>query len=114
MILTSLTTSKLIHTDPFTITHPTAVQTSLFSVALFARFDPTGRYIGAGRIDGSAVIWDLETRSPVRWLEGHVKAVTSIEYVFLFFAEYPVIRNIDQEKHVLVVIAVGQDIPDMC
>jgi COMPASS component SWD1 len=65
--------------DPFTITHPTAVQTSLVAGASFARFDPSGRYVAAGRGDGSAAIWDLDTRSAVRWLEGHVKGVTSVE-----------------------------------
>lgn len=66
--------------SPFNITHPTAVQTSLFASALFARFDPTGRYVGAGCPNGSAAIWDIETRAPVRWLEGHVKAVTSLDW----------------------------------
>ncbi|KAF9468770.1 WD40 repeat-like protein [Collybia nuda] len=66
--------------SPFNITHPTAVQTSLFASALFARFDPSGRYVGAGRNNGAAAIWDLETRAPVRWLEGHVKAVTSLDW----------------------------------
>jgi COMPASS component SWD1 len=65
--------------DPFTITHPTAVQTSLVAGSSFARFDPSGRYVAAGRGDGSAAIWDLDTRSAVRWLEGHVKGVTSVE-----------------------------------
>lgn len=66
-------------TDPFNITHPTAVQTSLFAGASFSRFDPSGRYVAAGRPDGTAAIWDLDTRSAVRWLDGHVKGVTSVE-----------------------------------
>lgn len=70
-------TQRLI--DPFTITHPTAVQNSLVAGASFVRFDPSGRYVAAGRSDGSAAIWDLDTRSAVRWLEGHVKGVTSVE-----------------------------------
>ncbi|KAJ7593132.1 WD40 repeat-like protein [Mycena floridula] len=61
-------------------THPTAVQTSLYAVASFARFDPSGRYVGIGRLDGSAAIYDLDTRAPVRALNGHVKAVTSIDW----------------------------------
>lgn len=69
--------------DPFTLSHPTAVQTSLFAGALFAKFDPTGRFIASGRLNGSAEIWDLETRAPIRWLDGHVKAITSIECVLL-------------------------------
>lgn len=70
--------------DPFQISHPTAVQTSLYALALFARFDPTGRYLGTGRTDGSVAIWDLDTRAAVRTLDGHVKAVTSIEFSFRF------------------------------
>lgn len=65
--------------DPFDISHPTAVQHSLPAGAAFARFDPSGRFVAAGRSDGSAAIWDLSTRSAVRWLEGHVKGVTSVE-----------------------------------
>lgn len=57
------------------------MQTSLFSGASFARFDPSGRYVAAGRHDGSATIWDLDTRAPIRWLEGHVRGVTSVECV---------------------------------
>ncbi|KAG1902847.1 WD40-repeat-containing domain protein [Suillus fuscotomentosus] len=66
--------------NPFTVTHPTAVQTSLVSGASFARFDPTGKFVAAGRSDGSAAIWDLDTRAVIRWCEGHVKAVTSIDW----------------------------------
>ena len=29
-----------------------------------------------------AAIWDLETRARIRVLEGHVKAVTNLEYVY--------------------------------
>lgn len=68
--------------DPFgSLAYPNAVQTSLFAYALFARFDPSGRYIGAGRYDGGASVWDLETRAEVKTLVGHVKTVTSIEWV---------------------------------
>lgn len=66
--------------NPFTITHPTTIQTSLVSGASFARFDPSGKLLAAGRPDGSGVIWDLDTRSTVRWCEGHVKAVTAIDW----------------------------------
>ncbi|KAK7060109.1 chromatin binding protein [Paramarasmius palmivorus] len=68
--------------NPFNISHPTAIQTSLFALGSFARFDPSGRFVGVGRFDGIATIWDLETRAAIRILDGHVKAVTSVEYVF--------------------------------
>ncbi|KAI0047292.1 WD40 repeat-like protein [Auriscalpium vulgare] len=66
--------------NPFNITYPTAVQTSLPSQASLARFDPSGRFVAAGRGDGSAAIWDLETHAAIRWLEGHVKSITSIDW----------------------------------
>ncbi|KAI0772532.1 WD40 repeat-like protein [Trametes elegans] len=64
----------------FTSPFPTAVQTSLDAVANIAKYDNTGKYVAAGRHDGLAVIWDLDTRGPVRWLEGHVKGITSIDW----------------------------------
>ena len=72
---------NLFHSDPFNITYPTAVQASLPSQCSLARFDCSGRFVAAGRNDGSAAIWDLETRAAVRWLEGHVKGITSVECV---------------------------------
>lgn len=66
--------------NPFHISHPTAVQTSLFASALFARFDPSGRFIGVGGVSGTAAIWDLETKTRIRLLEGHVKTVTSLDW----------------------------------
>ncbi|KAF7330766.1 COMPASS complex protein [Mycena venus] len=66
--------------SPFNITHPTTVQTSLFALASFARFDPTGRYVATGRVDGTAAIWDLDTRAAIRILDGHVKAVSSLDW----------------------------------
>ena len=72
---------NLLHSDPFNITYPTAVQASLPSQCCLARFDRSGRFVAAGRSDGSAAIWDLETRAAIRWLEGHVKGITSVECV---------------------------------
>ncbi|GBE79127.1 Set1 complex component swd1 [Sparassis crispa] len=66
--------------NPFNITYPTAVQSSLDAYASFARFDPSGRFVAAGRSDGSAVIWDLDTKAAIRHLEGHVKGVTSVDW----------------------------------
>ncbi|KAG9317101.1 WD40 repeat-like protein [Chiua virens] len=66
--------------NPFIIAHPTTVQASLVSGASFARFDPSGRLLAAARNDGSAVIWDLDTRATIRWCEGHVKGVTAVDW----------------------------------
>lgn len=73
---------RLALAGPFNITHPTTVQTSLFALASFARFDSTGRYVATARVDGTAAIWDLDTRAAVRVLDGHVKAVSSLECAF--------------------------------
>ncbi|KAH9853954.1 COMPASS complex protein [Lenzites betulinus] len=64
----------------FTSPYPTAIQTSLDSLAILARFDQSGKYVAAGRHDGLGVVWDLTTRGQVRWLEGHVKGITSIDW----------------------------------
>ncbi|SRR6266851_7580415 len=79
--LSPLASLNQIYVDPFNITYPTAVQASLPSQCSLARFDRSGRFVAAGRSDGSAVIWELETRAAVRWLEGHVKGITSVECV---------------------------------
>ena len=68
--------------DPFGgSSYPTAVLAALSSGASFARFDPTARWVAAGRPDGIALIWSLDTRAVIRYLDGHVKAITSIECV---------------------------------
>ncbi|KAF9242913.1 WD40-repeat-containing domain protein [Melanogaster broomeanus] len=66
--------------NPFTITHPTSIQTSLVSAASFVRYDPSGKFLAAARSDGCAVIWDLDTRAAIRWCEGHVKGVTTVDW----------------------------------
>ncbi|EIW82178.1 WD40 repeat-like protein [Coniophora puteana RWD-64-598 SS2] len=67
--------------NPFAVvTYPTAVQFSLYAGASIARFDPSGRYVAAGRPDGAATVWDLDTRASIRWLEGHVKGITSVDW----------------------------------
>lgn len=60
--------------------YPTAVASFLPSQALFARFDPTGRFVAAGTPEGHLAIWDMDTRETARILEGHVnnKALTSV------------------------------------
>lgn len=67
--------------DPFNITYPTAVQTSLDAHALVAKFDPSGRFVATGILNGAAQVWDLDTKAAIRTPDGHVKAVTSLECV---------------------------------
>lgn len=106
-LLSTLSYAKLQPLGPFNFTHPTAVQTSLYALGSFARFDPSGRFVGVGRFDGLATIWDLETKATIRALDGHVKAVTSLEYVPIGIL---VSINSQPNQH----LSVGQDIPVMC
>ncbi|KAL5488231.1 SWD1 [Sanghuangporus weigelae] len=62
------------------IAYPTAVLTSLPSGASFSRYDPSGKYIVGARPDGRAFIWDLDTKSLIRRIEGHVKMITSVDW----------------------------------
>ena len=63
---------------------PTTVQLSLTSQALFARYDPSGRFIAAGCYMGPVHIWDLTTKTITMTLTGHKKQVTSVESVRSF------------------------------
>lgn len=52
--------------------------------SLCARFNPKGRfagqYIASARADCGVAIYDVETRGMVRYLEAHVKPVTSVAW----------------------------------
>jgi hypothetical protein len=69
--------------DPFGQDFPESVVGTLEDSALCARFDPTGHLIAAGRVDGWTTIWDVDTKGALRYLEGHVKPVTSVRLVRL-------------------------------
>lgn len=70
------------HADPFSTNFPENFDTSIDAGALSARFNPqglfAGHYLAVGRIDGTVAVLDFETKNIVRWLEGHVKAVTAL------------------------------------
>ncbi|KIY66328.1 COMPASS complex protein [Cylindrobasidium torrendii FP15055 ss-10] len=78
--------------------HPTAVQTSLYAGARKAKFDPSGRYIVADSYPTSVCIWDLETRTQVRRLDGHVR-----------FGRIPFITDLDWSRNSRYVLTAGQD-----
>lgn len=72
----------LLRIDPFSNSFPENFDTSVDAAALCARFNPrgvfAGHYLAVGRMDGIVSVLDFETKNIVRWLEGHVKAVTSV------------------------------------
>jgi WD40 repeat protein len=44
------------------------------------RFNRRGDYLASGRVDGTVVVWDLETMGVARKLRGHRAAVTSLSW----------------------------------
>ncbi|GAA6040189.1 hypothetical protein JCM8097_004172 [Rhodosporidiobolus ruineniae] len=68
--------------NPFTTSFPEGFDSSVDVAALVARFNPrgvfAGHYLAVGRLDGVVAILDFETKNIVRWLEGHVKQVTTV------------------------------------
>ncbi|CBQ67568.1 related to SWD1-subunit of the COMPASS complex [Sporisorium reilianum SRZ2] len=72
--------------NPFTIDIPDSVSTTLSSAECstlhFNHGASTlaGQYLAVGRTDGFITIWDIETRSVLRVLAGHVRAVTGLAW----------------------------------
>ena len=68
--------------DPFAQDYPENFQSSIDAGANCTRFNSRGLFAGhflaVGRLDGVVVVLDFETQGIVRWLEGHVKAVTTV------------------------------------
>ncbi|TKY90403.1 hypothetical protein EX895_000401 [Sporisorium graminicola] len=72
--------------NPFTIDIPDSVSTTLStaecSTLLFNHGSSTlaGQYLAVGRNDGYITIWDIETKSVLRLLAGHVRPVTGLAW----------------------------------
>ncbi|GAA6003210.1 hypothetical protein JCM10207_001801 [Rhodosporidiobolus poonsookiae] len=70
--------------NPFSTSFPENFDTSVDVAALCAKFNPkgvfAGHYLAVGRLDGVVAVLDFETKNIVRWLEGHVKAVTTVSW----------------------------------
>lgn len=72
--------------NPFTIDIPDSVSSTLETAeCTVCRFNDGfgvfhGQYLAVGRSDGWITIWDIETRSVLRLLPGHVRAVTDLAW----------------------------------
>lgn len=44
------------------------------------RFNRKGEYLASGRVDGTVVIWDLDTMGVARKLRGHSKSISSLSW----------------------------------
>ncbi|SOV03250.1 related to SWD1 - subunit of the COMPASS complex [Ustilago sp. UG-2017a] len=72
--------------NPFTIDIPDSVSATLESAEcttlLFNHGSNTlsGQYLAVGRSDGYITIWDIETKSVLRLLTGHVRPVTGLAW----------------------------------
>lgn len=71
-------------TNPFAQNFPERVDTSLDACAQCVRFNNSttsrfaGNFVAIGRNDGGVTVLDLETKGYLRFLEGHVKAITTV------------------------------------
>ncbi|CAH7673173.1 WD40-repeat-containing domain protein [Phakopsora pachyrhizi] len=70
--------------DPFAQDFPDTVETSLDSLAIITKFNPSGlfsgQYLAIGRLDGCVAIIDFETKRTLKFLMGHVKPITSLDW----------------------------------
>ncbi|EGX91326.1 WD domain-containing protein [Cordyceps militaris CM01] len=48
--------------------------------ATFLRFNRKGDYLASGRVDGTVIVWDLETMGVARKLRGHNKSITFLSW----------------------------------
>lgn len=48
--------------------------------ATYVRFNHHGDYLASGRIDGTVVVWDLETMGVASKLRGHNKSITFLSW----------------------------------
>jgi WD40 repeat protein len=48
--------------------------------ATVLRFNRTGDHLASGRVDGTVVVWDLETMGVARKLRGHSKSITFLSW----------------------------------
>ncbi|KAH9466856.1 hypothetical protein MJO29_000697 [Puccinia striiformis f. sp. tritici] len=70
--------------DPFAQDFPDTVESSLDSLAIITKFNPSGifsgQYLAIGRLDGCVTIVDFETKRTIKFLMGHVKPITSLDW----------------------------------
>ncbi|KAJ5388410.1 hypothetical protein N7509_010951 [Penicillium cosmopolitanum] len=69
--------------DPFVLAqdYPDTLTEKLQSGhATCLRFDHTGDYLASGRVDGTVVIFDIETNGVARKLQGHTRQIQSLSW----------------------------------
>ncbi|PHH67041.1 hypothetical protein CDD81_4436 [Ophiocordyceps australis] len=61
--------------------YPDSITSSIRSGhATMLRFNRKGDYLASGRVDGTVVVWDLDTMGVARKLRGHHKSITFISW----------------------------------
>jgi COMPASS component SWD1 len=48
--------------------------------ATCVRFNGKGDYLASGRVDGTVVVWDMDTMGVARKLRGHAKNISSLSW----------------------------------
>ncbi|KAH6692663.1 Set1 complex component swd1 [Plectosphaerella plurivora] len=62
------------------IDHITNTNTIRSGHSTCLRFNKAGDYLASGRVDGTVVVWDIETMGVARKLRGHYKSITSLSW----------------------------------
>ncbi|KAK2809261.1 hypothetical protein FQN50_003902 [Emmonsiellopsis sp. PD_5] len=91
--------------DPFVLAqdYPDTLTGNLRSGhATCLRFNRKGDFLASGRVDGTVVIFDVETNGVARKLRGHSKQIQSLSWLFVasLFEEQPVLVDISSPRPV--------------
>jgi COMPASS component SWD1 len=80
-ILQQFTMNLLLSDDYLLQDYPENITNTIRSGhATMLRFDRQGDYLASGRVDGTVVVWDLETMGVARKLRGHNKSITFLSW----------------------------------
>lgn len=62
------------------IDHITNTNTIRSGHSTCLRFNKAGDFLASGRVDGTVVVWDIETMGVARKMRGHNKSITSLSW----------------------------------
>jgi len=70
--------------DPFAQDIPETVESTIDALAVVSKFNPSGmfggQYLAIGRLDGCVTIMDFETKRTIKFLMGHVKPISALDW----------------------------------
>lgn len=79
--LVTATMNLLLSDDYLLQDYPESMTSTIRSGhATMLRFNRKGDYLASGRVDGTVVVWDLETMGVARKMRGHNKSITFLSW----------------------------------